>query len=123
MPLRLDRNLLEFEAFSPARGTFRCFLDSGTTCNILHTNLQDGESLDDRILNPENVVQLPSFIIGGTDFGPLSFFTFPVTLPVPFEVVLGADFLLNHTVFICFSENAIYFTPVALEEPVVRNGT
>ncbi len=122
--LLLDRNLLEFEAFSPTKGTFRCFLDSGATYNILHTDLQNGESLDERVLNQENIVELPSFVIGGTDFGPLSFLTLPINLPVPFEVILGADFLLNHTVFICFSENAIYFAPTTPSEssqPVVEH--
>ncbi len=116
VPILFDRDLLEFEAFSPTRGAFRCFLDSGATYNILHTELQNGESLNERAVNPENVVELPSFIIGSTDFGPLSFFTLPINLPVPFEVILGADFLLNHTVFICFSENAIYFAPATPSE-------
>lgn len=112
VPLLLDRNLLEFEACSSTGDRFRCFLDSGSTYNILHTNLQNGELLDERACNPENVVEFPSFVIGDTDFGPLSFLTIPINLPVAFEVILGADFFSKHIVFICFSEQAIYFAPV-----------
>ncbi len=109
-PLLLDRGLLEFEVKTP-RGMLRCFLDSGCGWNVLHTDLQDGESFNTRLLNPENMVEFPSFLIGDRDFGPLVFHTFPILLPVSFEAILGSEFLFSHIVFLNFSEGTIYFSP------------
>lgn len=106
-PLLLERGLVEFEATSGNR-VVRCFLDTGATWNIFH--LENHESVDQLMWDAKNVSELPSFQIGGRDFGPLTAHHLPIRLPIEVEAIIGMDFLCDKVVFIDFRNKLLYFS-------------
>lgn len=107
-PLLSNRGLIELMATVDS-ATLRCVLDTGSTCNCLHTALQEGQSIDDIINNPANILEMKQFQIENKELGPLVFRGIPIELPIHVDALLGMDFFLNHLVFISFTDQAIYF--------------
>ncbi|MBI5273050.1 MAG: hypothetical protein HY861_03605 [Chlamydiia bacterium] len=108
-PLLLERGLVEFEA-QTTEGALRCMLDTGTTCNILNTELDDGKSIEQVIWEPENALTYPSFKIGNKDFGSVVFHRFPIKIPIRIGAILGMEFFQDHLVFLDFAGGYVYFS-------------
>jgi hypothetical protein len=109
VPLILERELLEFDIVLP-RGPVRCFLDTGFTCNYLHSSNPDKLPLDE--LHMKSGVQFPYVQIGNKKFGPTTFHAIPLQVPVRVQGVLGMEFLFSTEVFIDFRNKFIYFRPL-----------
>lgn len=109
-PLLLDRGRMEIEALT-SRGPLRCQLDTGATLNIFHKDNPEEKSMEQMILDPENIEKLSSFQIGGIDLGPVEFHRLPIHFQIKTDAVLGMEFFLTHQVFIDFIEKQIYFAP------------
>jgi len=108
VPLLIERGLIEFEANTP-EGPRHCTLDTGTTWNVLNTEIEKGKSIEQVAWEPSNMLKYSSFTIGKKDFGAISFHRIPIKLPIRIEVTLGMEFFEDHLVFIDFSEKQIYF--------------
>jgi hypothetical protein len=133
-PLLLDRGLIEFEAMTE-NGPLRCLLDTGSTWNMLNKDLADPgynhmlftpENVDQySVMNPENeslmdfdpqdISKLPSFKIGGKEFGPMTFNR--IRSPMAIEAIMGMQFFNSTLIFIDFSNLKIYF----YEKPETSN--
>lgn len=107
-PLSTERGLLEFEAQTPS-GSLCCVLDTGTTWNILNTEIEKGKSIEETMWEPSNIVKCPSFTIGKEEFGPVEFHRIPIKMPIPIEAILGMEFFEDHLVFLDFADNFVYF--------------
>lgn len=107
-PLFTERGLIEFYAEAPT-GPIRCMIDTGTSRNILNTELKEGQELEQAVWDPDSVSEYDSFHIGKKNFGSVSFLHIPIHIPIHIEAILGVEFLLTHLVFLDFSENYIYF--------------
>lgn len=108
VPLLIERGLVEFVADTP-NGPLRCALDTGSTINILNTEIEEGKSLEQAFLDDENRIEYSSFHLEQRDLGPISFHRLPINIPIKIEAVLGMEFFQDHLVFINFSERQIYF--------------
>ena len=93
-----------------SNGSLRCFLDTGATWNILHAEALENQSPDHMALDPDSITKISTFQIGGENFGPIAFRTFPVKIPVPIEAILGMEFFLKNKVFIDFANQQIYIS-------------
>lgn len=91
-PLILERGALEFEVDNH----LCCLLDSGSTWNILNEINQD--------------LGINSISIQGKDLGKVDLIHLPIPLPFRVDVILGMDFIQNHTIFIDFSKEKIYIS-------------
>jgi len=107
-PLLIDRGLVEFMAES-STGSLRCMLDTGSTWNILNTEIEAGKSIEQVAWESENILEYPSFHIGNTDFGQIAFHRIPINIPIPIDAILGMEFFEDHLVFIDFAEKHVYF--------------
>lgn len=107
-PLFIERGLLEFDAETP-EGILRCILDTGATCNLLNSEIEDEKSLDQVIWDPDNGLEYSFFKIEGKDFGPISFHRIPIKLPIHIEAILGMEFFQENKVFLDFSGKCAYF--------------
>lgn len=112
--LLLDRQLLEIEAMTSS-GLLRCMLDTGSTLNMLNRELMEGETMYQLFWDPENKTEFSSLEVGGVDLGPISFYNFPVRLPIHIEATLGEEFFEDHIVFIDFREEQVYIMPYEAE--------
>lgn len=115
VPLLLDRGLIEFEAIVDDR-PIRCTLDTGATWNILHIENTEEKDLKEMALDPQNLLKLETFRVGGKNFGPIPLHRFPIKLPIQIEVMLGMEFFRAHLVFIDFWNNQIYFSSAKTPE-------
>lgn len=111
VPLFLERGLLEFEA-QINEGALRCMLDTGSTWNILNTEIEDGKSIEQVMWEPENTLTYPSFKIGKKDFGSIALHRIPIKLPIHIEAILGMEFFQDHLVFLDFTGGSVYFSDV-----------
>lgn len=107
--LFVDRGLIEFEA-NTDYGPLRCVLDTGSTWNILNTDMEEGKPMEEVIWEPSNVLEYPSFVVGSREFGPIEFHRMPIKIPIRVEAILGMEFFDNYLVFIDFSEKQVYLT-------------
>jgi hypothetical protein len=108
-PLLIERNLIEFKATTP-NGPLRCFLDTGSTINLLNVENPNEQPLEKITIDEKNLVNFPAFQIDGKDFGMISFHTVPLRFPIHVEAILGMEFLSNHQVLIDFKNLQIYFS-------------
>lgn len=106
-PLLLQRGLVEIEVEIP-KGTLRCMLDTGATWNIL--NAEDGKSIDQAMLEHDNILDCTPLKIDGNDFGPMAFHYVPIKIPIWIEAILGMEFFKEHLVFLDFFENCAYIS-------------
>lgn len=111
VPLLIERGLVEIEA-QLAGETVRCMLDTGTTWNIRHTEIEAGKTIDQVALKPETILEYPSLKIGNKDFGSIEFLCFPIRLPIHIEAILGMEFFEGHIVFLDFAEKCIFFQKI-----------
>lgn len=116
-PLLSNRGFVELEAKTPD-GLLRCVLDTGCTWNVLNTEVQGGQNLNELIWTPENHSKIPQFVIGDIDFGPIFFRHIPIKLPIHVEAILGIDFLKKNLVYLDFVHDLIYFTPSSHKENI-----
>jgi hypothetical protein len=107
-PLILKQGLVEFEAKTP-EGILVCMLDTGSTYNLLDSEVAEGKSIERAIWDSDNFLEYSSFQIDGCDFGPVAFRRFPLRLPIHIEAILGMEFFRDHLVFLDFSEGYVYF--------------
>ena len=107
-PLFLERGLVEFEAETP-EGPLRCMLDTGATWNLLNTDLEEGKSIEQVILEPNNILKHAFFKIDGKDFSAVAFHRIPIKIPIHIEAILGMEFFRDHLVFLDFAEKVVYF--------------
>ena len=107
-PLLLDRFLIEFEAMT-TDGFLRCVLDTGATWNLLHTDMKEGETLEQMIEN--DLVEIRDFQVNGVNLKKMAFHPIPIKLPIQIDAVLGMEFFSNHCVFIDFANAMIYISP------------
>ncbi len=107
--LFLEQGLVEFEAETP-EGPLRCTLDTAASWNVLNTELKDGESVDEVIWKPENILDYSSFKIESEDFGPIAFHRMPIQLPIRVEAILGMEFFKDHAIFLDFAGKSAYFS-------------
>lgn len=125
-PLLLDRGLIEFEANTEA-GILRCVLDSGSTWNLLNRDPGDlsnshiifnQDNMDQHptlnpenksllVFDPQNFQDVPTFDLGGKDFGPITFNY--IKSPMAIDAILGMEFFEDTLVFIDFANRKIYF--------------
>lgn len=108
-PLLIDRGMVEIEVTTP-EGLNRCFLDTGTTWNVLNKELPD-TPITKACYDSRNFAEYPYFKIGETDLGPIVFRQFPMKFPIRLPVVLGMDFFLKHQVFIDFKKGYVHISP------------
>jgi hypothetical protein len=106
VPMLNDHGAIEVETTSP-KGPLRCMVDTGCTFDLLNTNNPKNRPLEKMILKEK---KFSSFLIGGQDFGPITFNKIPIKLPFPIDAVLGMEFLSKHAVFIDFVNQEIYFS-------------
>jgi hypothetical protein len=109
VPLITERGLIEFEA-ETINGPILCVLDTGSTWNIVNSNVDDNKSLSQIILDPKNRSEHSVFKIGRYNFGPVSFRSVPIKTPFHVEAVLGMDFFSNHVVILDFVNKFIYLS-------------
>jgi hypothetical protein len=109
-PLLSERGLVEFEAITP-NGPLIFSLDTGCTWNLLNTENEDGNSIEELIFNPNNKTQL-KLKINDINLGLLQFRHIPIRLPIQIDAMLGMEFFRTHQVFLDFAENQIYIRPL-----------
>jgi len=107
-PLLIERGLVELEAKTPI-DLLRCVLDTGSTYNILNTEIEEAKSIEEVIWAPSNSLEYSSFKINETEFGPIIFHRIPIKLPIQIDAILGMEFFENHLVFLDFSKKQVYF--------------
>jgi len=108
-PLLLDRGLIEFES-QTSQGLLRCVLDTGSTFNFLHIELEKAQKIEQILWEDDNIVNYSSFEIDKKNFGPIYFHKMPIKIPIHIDAILGMDFFREHIVFIDFKRRAIYFS-------------
>jgi hypothetical protein len=101
-PLLLERGLVEFKAEVDGC-SLRCVLDTGATCNVINTDEENCK------FDEESKTNFASFKIGRTEFGPISFYRFPIKIPIHIPAILGMEFFKTHLVFLDFFDNCVYF--------------
>ena len=106
-PLLSDRGFLEVMA-KTNMGSLRCVLDTGSTCNCLHSDMREDLTMHDMIQSFENNYEIQQFTIQNKEFGPVSFHRIPIQLPIHVDAFLGMEFFLKHVVFINFTDHLIY---------------
>lgn len=106
--LCLENGLVEFEV-ETSKGCLHCILDTGSTWNILNSELQEGESIDVVAWESENILEFSYFKIEGANFGPIAFHQLPIRLPIRIEAILGMEFFKDHLVFLDFAKKIAYF--------------
>src|SRR3989344_4707387 len=109
-PLLSERGLVEFNAITP-NGPLLCVLDTGSTWNILNTELEQGKTIEQVVWEPDNALKFVDFKIGDVDFGKMEFHRFPINLPIHLAAILGMEFFKEHLVFLDFDEGQIYIAP------------
>lgn len=107
VPLFLERGLIELEAQIFENSFVRCVLDTGTTWNILNV-VPSEEAIEQKAWDPQNILKSSTCKIGERNFGPVEFRRLPIRIPIQVDAILGMGFLMDHSVFIDFSEKAIY---------------
>lgn len=109
-PLLSNRGFVEFDAMTPS-GLLRCSLDTGSTWNILNTELEAGKTIEQMAWDPNNVSKFLEFKIEGVNFGEMAFHRIPVNIPIHDDATLGMEFFKEHLVFLDFYEGQIYIAP------------
>jgi len=105
-PLQLNHDLLVIEATTP-QGLWHCLLDTGCTSNLLNESESD-KPIETMIQDESNFVNLPSFAINNTNFGPITFRPVPMKLPFHIDAVLGLEFFFKHQVIIDFEKQSVF---------------
>lgn len=113
-PLFLDRGLLEFD-IRIEKKLLRCALDTAASINVFHSPLQEGQSREDKF-DPTKEVVYSSATINGYEAGPIAFYPYPISFPMPLEAILGIHFIKKHITIIDFPNKQIYFSPLP-EQP------
>lgn len=103
-PLLLDRGLVECFA-STENKTIRCILDTGATWNFWQ---EESAVLDASLFDEKIATQVPSFLVGNVEVGPLSFRPLSIQLPIPVDAILGLEFLERYPLFFSFQEKTLY---------------
>lgn len=107
IPLHLERGLIECVADTP-NGPLRCVFDTGCTMNVLNKEVEEGKSIEQAVLDHENVIEYAFFRLKESNLGPISFQCIPIKIPIKVDAILGVEFFEKHLVFIDFSGKQIY---------------
>ena len=91
-------------------GPLWCLLDTGSTWNLLNTNLENEDLF---VYNHEDIQEFSSFKIEGNEFGPMTFRR--IKSPVKFDAILGMEFFDSHIVFIDFENKKVHIAPYPKE--------
>lgn len=109
VPFFTKRGLIEVDA-KIFHDSLLCVLDTGSTWNIINSEIDDGKSINQALLDPTNITKHSIFKIGKCNFGPVSFRHIPIKTPFKIEAILGVEFFENHVVILDFANGFVYFT-------------
>jgi hypothetical protein len=101
VPLLLDHNVIQIEAEKDSLPFF-CYLDTGSTWNILNTQK---EGVDWSVDAPATVGALQ---IHSKTFDGLVWHRLPICYPFRVDAILGMEFFRDHVVFLDFSKKIAY---------------